>query len=174
MFLAAISLKNSTGDPCTCAVTRSLTDFMFSDNWYFNQKHVNKLPARLLHDFGPIVTANFAESFIAINDWKVHNLSVCQKKWTVRCWKKQEWEKYEKIKNSIRFCAFVGCRHSFCLCVLNRWWNYRNDLRRNAIKLGSVLTKFSIIPRIGLSLPLREQKECLLRCSPATVRCFVV
>lgn len=44
-----------------------------------------QLPACFLHDFGPIETAHFAKSFIAINDWKVHNLSICQKEWTVRC-----------------------------------------------------------------------------------------
>lgn len=50
-----------------------------SNGWLFVGSLSNNLPARFLHNLGPIVATNFAKGFIAINNGKVDNLGIGQK-----------------------------------------------------------------------------------------------
>jgi len=48
-----------------------------------NRQYVH-IPARLLHDLGPVVAADLAEGLIAVDDREIDDLCVGQKKRAVR------------------------------------------------------------------------------------------
>lgn len=49
-----------------------------------NRQYVH-IPARLLHDLGPVVAADLAEGLIAVDDREIDDLCVGQKERAVRC-----------------------------------------------------------------------------------------
>lgn len=55
------------------------------------------LPAGFLHYIGPSVTGHLAKCIIAIDDWIIDNLSICQQERTIRCKNKRRKQLHMNI-----------------------------------------------------------------------------